>query len=208
PQRTLPGLTVQKLCADSSTMERQFRDTGYARRLYAILQRGTWDIDTAVCVGIGSFSAEWQNRWRSMWQLVLFLGVVAQCGYNDSAEIRLCAQEPCFSSLDEEFLQTLGISVVAEGTERHISPRTFLYAPFLEHAVLMSVFLRDKDPKLYIGNEIRSDHKTPALVEYNGIGRKFARGRRYWVLSDFELHNDALNGMFVYFREEGDEDED
>jgi hypothetical protein len=33
----------------------------------------------AVCIGIGSLSADWEHRWRSMWQLVLFVEVVGYC---------------------------------------------------------------------------------------------------------------------------------
>lgn len=94
---TLPdivqGLTPEKLLSEFKMLQERWDDTLLARQIDGIFCKrrdsnenrdgdaGTKgeqvrNVTEAVCIGIGSFSRDWAHRWRSMWQLVLFVEVV------------------------------------------------------------------------------------------------------------------------------------
>lgn len=79
PTQTVEGLTSDKLFEDFKKLEERWRDTSCAKQVREILDRKEWDVENAVCIGIGSFSLDWHHRHRSMWQLVLFMDVVKHC---------------------------------------------------------------------------------------------------------------------------------
>lgn len=82
--------------------------------------------------------------------------------------------------------------------------------------LLLPTFLADRDPVLYIGNEIlddysmyaQSEEKKEKLQECNEVGKKWLVGRQVVKLCEFEKHGNALNGMVVYLRVTGDDDKD
>lgn len=76
PTVVVEGLTVEKLMDLYTKMEKEFEKTDFSRQMTEMLRKRTWAIDDAVCIGIGSFSIDWEARYRSMWQLVLFKAVV------------------------------------------------------------------------------------------------------------------------------------
>lgn len=76
PSRVVEGLTVATLIDEFGKCEKRWRDTECAKQVEAIFARRKWDIQEAICIGIGSFSVDWEHRYRSMWQLVLFMAVV------------------------------------------------------------------------------------------------------------------------------------
>jgi hypothetical protein len=87
PRALVPGLTVDKLGLEFRELEKRFRDTACARLLKGMLecriivgeeQDNDEGVENAVCIGIGSFSIDWEHRWRALWQLVLFLFVVKE----------------------------------------------------------------------------------------------------------------------------------
>lgn len=79
--------------------------------------------------------------------------------------------------------------------------------------ILLPIFLKNKDPDLYIGNEIlddysqyaKSEEKERALEECNEIGKAFIEGRECVRVPDFALHAHALNGLVVYWQEDSKE---
>jgi hypothetical protein len=79
PTRTVDGITVSKMCEEFSSMETQWKNTACAKHLAKMLSLRDWSVKEAVCIGIGSFSLDWQHRYRSLWQLVLFMAVVKTC---------------------------------------------------------------------------------------------------------------------------------
>lgn len=72
-------LTAEKLAAEFKMLQERWEDTVLAAQVREIIQgQKEWDVKEAVCIGIGSFSRDWAHRWRSLWQLVLFIDVVGQ----------------------------------------------------------------------------------------------------------------------------------
>jgi hypothetical protein len=74
--RIVEGLTVDKLLNEFIAMEKRFGNTECARQVAAILRKRDWSISEAICIGTGSFSVDWEHRYRSLWQLVLFMTVL------------------------------------------------------------------------------------------------------------------------------------
>jgi hypothetical protein len=81
PTRIVEGLTVENLVAEFKRMEKTFRESECSKNIEEILHKRKWPVTEAVCIGIGSFSLDWDHRWRSLWQLVLFMAVVETSMY-------------------------------------------------------------------------------------------------------------------------------
>lgn len=109
----------------------------------------------------------------------------------------------------------LSISVTETVIANHITPATFVFAPFVDYYVLLPLFLKGRDPPLYIGNEVQDCYVylTDAAVrdreglkeECNGIGRRFLEGREMVRLGEFSLHTNGLEGLVVFWKKDGDE---
>lgn len=133
-----------------------------------------------------------------------------------STEVHIYAQEPAFTSLDHEFLSLLSISVCTDDIATYITTDSFVFSPFVDWYILLPIFLKDKDPALYVGNEILSDYgpfaqseeKKEKLEECNVLGRKWLAKRDMVKLGDFEMHPHALNGMVVYWADVKENDDD
>ena len=109
------GLTPAKLLVEFKTLQERWEDTLLARQVDDVFsgrkehdgseeketeQEGNgdedgmrWGVTEAVCIGIGSFSRDWAHRWRSLWQLVLFVDVVGKCTFL-SAPLPIYATRP------------------------------------------------------------------------------------------------------------------
>ena len=218
PTDIVQGLTPEKLLDDFKKLQERWEDTAVAKQIEELLKKSQCNIDSAVCIGIGSLSRDWAHRWRSLWQLVLFLDVVKHCKSASGAEedVKMYAQDPAFTTLDVTFLKELGVEVTETGIETHIEAATFVYSPFVDWYLLLPLFLKGKDPVLYVGNEILDDYtpygqsqdKKARLEECNELGKAFLVERNMVKLMEFELHAaNALNGMVVYWRQKDDLEE-
>ncbi|CAI6341144.1 unnamed protein product [Periconia digitata] len=237
PRKTVNGLTVDKLAHEFRGMQKRFNDTLCAKNLERMLRLrdGLWTLDNAVCIGVGSFSIDWEHRYRSLWQFVLFLNVVeidpspddgnlfslylltiCEVMGKQNNHISLYAQDPAFTPLDTEFLSSLNITPLTSTAATHISSSSFVFAPFVDWFLLLPHFLKDKDPHLYVGNEVLRDYaafantrgKKDVLTECNRLGKGFLEGREKRKVPGFDLHGGALEGLVVYWKEEGDSDEE
>lgn len=206
PSQTVQGMTAEKLQGEFETLREKWADSDVGRQLRSLLREQDLMsvVREAVCIGIGSFSRDWEHRWRSMWQLVLFIDVVAQI------EVKAVhAQDPAFTSLDIEFLKLLNVTAVDDGLEKHITAESFVFSPFVDWFTLLPVFLKERDPALYVGNEIlddytafaQSEEKRAKLEECNVLGKAFLEKREVRKVKEFEGHAHALNGMVVYIKE-------
>jgi hypothetical protein len=204
PSQTVKDLTAEKLMAEFEKLQGRWVDSAVARQVKELVSKKTRDVDTAACIGVGSFSRDWEHRWRSVWQLVLFVDVVRQLG----TKVQMYAQDPAFTVIDIEFLQLLNITNVQYGIESHITPKSFVYSPFVDWYILLPTFLKGKDPALYVGNEIldgygayaQSGEKREKLEECNELGKAFLEGRESVKMMEFEEHAHALNGMRMYWK--------
>lgn len=79
PTDIVHGLTAEKLLQDFTNRTEKWMTTACAQHLESVLAKREWGVKDAVCIGIGSFSRDWEHRHRAMWQLVLFMSVVAHC---------------------------------------------------------------------------------------------------------------------------------
>lgn len=121
--------------------------------------------------------------------------------------MKLYAQEPAFTSLDRDFLSLMSVDACVDDIATHITPRSFVFSPFVDWYLLLPLFLKDKDPLLYVGNEIlddygayaQSEEKREKLKECNNLGQRWLAKRDVVKLRDFEMHPHALNGMVVYW---------
>jgi hypothetical protein len=114
--KTVDGLTVPKLLNLFSVMTGRWKETRCAQEVEEMIGKRRWDLREALCIGIGSFSLDWEHRHRSMWQLVLFLGVVdmGTCYHYD----RIQSDELInFHSIDKRH------------HHRALRARTYLHAP-------------------------------------------------------------------------------
>lgn len=204
PTQTVAGLTAEKLLADFKSLQDRWASTALARQIEQLVGNRKWDIDAAVCIGIGSFSLDWQHRHRSMWQLVSFIAVIRHL---NNPEVRIYAQDPAFTPLDTAFLALLNISTTTSGLEEHISTTSFLFSPFVDWFILLPMFVRDRDPALYVGNEILDDYAAVAQSEEKKAkagecavwGQGFLDGRRNVKLREFEAGH-GLEGMWIYHK--------
>jgi hypothetical protein len=202
--KEIEGLTSAKLKSEFEKLQEKWEGTAVSTQIVAFMGKRTWDVDAAVCIGIGSFARDWEHRWRSMWQLVLFVEVVKLCSGNK--KVKMFAQDPAFTALDVEFLRLLDITALDAGIEEHINPRAVVFSPFMDWFILLPVFLRGKELALYVGNEVLEDYtafaqtqdKREKLEECNALGKTFLAGKDELKLLDFELHAHALNGMVIY----------
>lgn len=81
PTDIVQGLTAEKLLQDFQNRTEKWKTTSCAKHLENVLAKGEKKLIEAVCIGIGSFSRDWEHRHRAMWQLVLFMGVVSYCEF-------------------------------------------------------------------------------------------------------------------------------
>ena len=80
----------------------------------------------------------------------------------------------------------------------------------------MPLFLKEKDPELYIGNEILDSYgayvnttaKKEVLGECNLLGKRFSERRERRRVPGFEEHGNALEGLMVYWKEEEEDEEE
>jgi hypothetical protein len=79
PTDVVQGLTAERLYLDFQNRTEKWKTTACAKHLEDLLAREKENPTEAVCIGIGSFSRDWEHRHRAMWQLVLFMGVVSHC---------------------------------------------------------------------------------------------------------------------------------
>ncbi|KAL5118738.1 hypothetical protein ACEQ8H_003415 [Pleosporales sp. CAS-2024a] len=214
PESTVQDLTADKLVHEYERLREKWKDASVAKQMQDVFggkKRKRSKVKDALCIGIGSFSRDWQHRWRSLWQLVLFLDAAAQVQAKD-----MYAQDPAFTPLDVEFLARLGVGHVQTGIEQYMSVESFVFSPFVDWCILLPVFLKGKDPLWYVGNEILHDYtayaqttdKEDKLQECNELGDKFLHNRERLRLRDLEAHAHALNGMVVYWKKEEEEEEE
>lgn len=78
----------------------------------------------------------------------------------------------------------------------------------MDWALLLPMFLKDRDPELYMGNAVLDSYDVYPEIRENvkvgeecsEIGRKFLKGKRVERVPEFGLHAHALDGLVVYWK--------
>ncbi|KAI4819834.1 hypothetical protein E4T44_10382 [Aureobasidium sp. EXF-8845] len=151
------SLTVQKLLDEHTRCKKQWVESEARRWLQQLLARqmaeGGWSLNKAVCLALGSPSQLWAHRPRSVWQLVMFMDLVdmVRPRLNHADELKLYAQEPRFTLLDREFLQSLDITVLdPPQAEELVDKSTFTFVPCIEWLLELPFTLAAVETPLYV----------------------------------------------------------
>ncbi|CAD0112538.1 unnamed protein product [Aureobasidium uvarum] len=155
------SLTAQKLLDEHNRCKQQWVESDARRWLQQLLARqmteGGWSLNKAICVALGSPSLSWANRHRSVWQLVMFMDLVdlVRPKLNHANEFKLYAQEPRFTSLDREFLQSLDIAVLdPPQAEELVDQSTLIFIPCIEWLLELPFMLVAKTSPLYVSSSM------------------------------------------------------
>lgn len=104
-----------------------------------------WKIETAVCLGTGSFSRDnFDCRKRTLEQFAMFVDTVEYLHELEGKEIEIYVQEGWYNELDKKFLETLGMKVpdMKPGSypipdcgpaTKYFGPHTFVCELYIEH---------------------------------------------------------------------------
>jgi hypothetical protein len=199
-------------------------------KLIAILERSRnsrEQIDVAICLGLGCISRtdSYDLRKSSLWQLAVFLSMARYLSVQeDSATertITLFAQEPRFAPLDIAVLKSYGVEVLEKMNARDLmTPKTFIFAPFLPWPVLLQDILLDRVLAICISLDVRVCLEQVEIMIKSGkedvvegktvsvelmktcfkVGEDFLDGKNDVEFPEFELHSNALRGLRIYTR--------
>lgn len=154
-------LNLEKLRTQYQRCKTRFTESSCWRSLSEQVQQHALHedqiIDNCVCLGLSSPSApryHLDRRDVAMYQLAAFKALVELIQqHQPDTPLRAFAQDPIFNALDIELLADLSITVV-EHPEGFIilGPRSFVYAPGHEQAVLKAILQRD--PALFFAHDL------------------------------------------------------
>lgn len=167
-------LTLAQVTKDFNAKLKAWRASTCYSQLQQILTRlqpeQGWQINKAVILASGSLSRDnLECRRRSMWQLVVFVDLIRQLADDSETAIEAFAQEPAFTDLDREFLQSMGIaelpvqsssssetgSADAAGlgpAKEHCGPQSLVFEPFMDMDLSALRDLADAQVALYLGS--------------------------------------------------------
>lgn len=126
------------------------------------------------------------------------------------------AQEPAFTPLDQEFLDSLGVKTLdvipgdkgLGATSQHLGENTFVFEPFIDMNAGMLEDLLGEGVGLYIGSSIRGILERRGQSQVQTLAKEFHDGHQMLKFPAFEIDPNVMDGMGIYWKEEGYEDED
>jgi hypothetical protein len=114
----------------------------------------------AISMGLGSLISKDQSR--RMKQLTVFLAIIEQLDSSIRAPIKLYAQDPTFTKVDEAFLESLGIKILRTPSpstlgeaEKLIDEETMVYSPFLTIQAYQNV-LESSNVGVLVGDDFNA----------------------------------------------------
>lgn len=132
-------------------------------------------------------------------------------------ELAIHAQEPCFTDLDRGFLSSLGIEAldVEQGAgsaglgaaRQHFGEGTFVFEPFVDMNALMLREMLEAEVGLYIGSSIGGILERRGVSELGKLATTFSEGKEMLKFPLFEVDPNVMNGIGIYWKQEGDEEE-
>lgn len=164
-------MTLDDLKKSHATATIQWQSSRSRRKLLEMLDirqpfqnKPNWELKTAICLATGSFSRTntTLNR-RAMQQFAAFYDICEWLRAFSTQTFEILAQEPRFTNLDREFLESLSVRVLEIGPQgsqdlgpaiMHITVDTFVFEPFLERKINILRQLYAAHPRLYIGSSM------------------------------------------------------
>jgi hypothetical protein len=143
-----------------------------------------------VSLGLGSLKST--NQTRRLKQLAIFLAIAAQLQQQEP-KLKIYAQDPSFSRTDEQFLQSLGVTILStpSATEvgeaaSHIDASTLVYCPFLTLEAYQ-LFFSSSPLNFFIGDDfdalrLKWPKRSAGWIEAESLSRRFVQGLRKRVV--------------------------
>ncbi|KAK3112140.1 hypothetical protein LTR53_011883 [Teratosphaeriaceae sp. CCFEE 6253] len=227
-------LTLQHVRANLDAKTKIWQRSTCRKATLAILDKQEpdqgWQLTKAVCLGSNSFSRDnWQARQRSVTQLAAFLDIIRHLQAKQRSPIALYAQEPQYTPLDSELLESLDVHVldaIPKGSTdqslgeaaHHISGSTFVFEAFMDLNTQALEILLNGDPPLYIGSSMEkwTKHESrmaarPGAHLRSVVGKPDHSLRKCGpaeIAAQFEEDPNVLEGLSIYWKEPVDDDGD
>jgi hypothetical protein len=150
PPTAIKDATLESIAAELGAKSRLWKRSEARKHLHRILSllrpETGWHLDTAVCLGTGSFNRDnFECRKRTLAQFAMFVDTLEYLQEQQrERKIRVVVQEGYYNELDKKFLENLGMEVPVY--EPRVSPildcgpatemfgeRTFVCELFIEH---------------------------------------------------------------------------
>ncbi|KAK1069871.1 hypothetical protein LTR12_008755 [Friedmanniomyces endolithicus] len=186
----IKGLTLERLRTDFDIKSKVWRHSTCRRETLAILDKqqpdAGWKLQEAVCLATNSFSRDnWQARQRSMMQWVAFFDLTQNLQNKQDDPIAVFAQEPNYTALDKQFLQSLDVRVLDVDhspdcvaglgeAKQHVRASSFVFEAFMDLGIEAVGDLFEGDPALYIGSSVERWRETP---QRSGVASSTTRSR-------------------------------
>lgn len=149
-------LSLTEIQSDHKKFRQQWLDSDCCHKLRNLLETKSICVTPAkaICLGLGSFDPEdgsWQIRRRSHIQLAAFRTLVDCLEGPSKQPIRCIFQEPCFTSGDKQFLESLGYEIVdsPKGFEE-VSDDCLLFGVHL-YRDIYSAAIEKATPAIFVG---------------------------------------------------------
>ncbi|KAK0786620.1 hypothetical protein LTR75_013150 [Friedmanniomyces endolithicus] len=225
----MKGLTLERLQTDFKTKSKVWRNSTCRQELLAILDKQQpdtgWQLQEVVCLATNSFSRDnFQARQRSMMQWVAFFDIVQHLQTRQEGSIALFAQEPNYTALDKQFLQSL------DTAKQHSLASSFVFEAFMDLGVEAVGDLLGGDPVLYIGSSVERWREKPQRSGVASSARRSTAGiatdggrnddddgeggvarsvagftgtRKSYRMPRFEEDPNIFDGLLIYWKEDG-----
>ncbi|KAK0361144.1 hypothetical protein LTR94_024497 [Friedmanniomyces endolithicus] len=174
----MKGLTLERLQTDFKTKSKVWRNSTCRQELLAILDKQQPDT---------GWQLQEVARQRSMMQWVAFFDIVQHLQTRQEGSIALFAQEPNYTALDKQFLQSLDVRVLdadhnseyAVGlgeAKQHSLASSFVFEAFMDLGVEAVGDLLGGDPVLYIGSSVERWREKPQRSGVASSARRSTAG--------------------------------
>jgi hypothetical protein len=210
PPVSIKDATLDSIAKEFGTKGRLWKHSEARKQLHRMLALmkpdAGWQLDTAVCLGTGSFNRDnFECRKRTMEQFAMFVDTLEYLQEQQEEKIKVVVQEGYYNDLDKKFLGTMGMEVPEY--EPHVypildcgpatklfGPRTFVCELFIEHTEGTIRALTQKGVKLLMS--------TSRMMCTRGYqpGETFKQGDHTRLLSAIDKTYRAMR--FPYFEED------
>ncbi|KAL8795455.1 MAG: hypothetical protein Q9195_002044 [Heterodermia aff. obscurata] len=204
------GLTIRDVNTSFSRTLKIWKDSSCLKKLQDGIKNTilTADIEitTCVCLGLGSLTGGKLPE-TSLFELAALVTILESLGAKHQIST-VYMQDPIFNLLDEEFLCSLGYTVVSNPAGfTKIGATTFLFAPHLEWPVY-STALQNRSPALCIGNDVQEYLDSPlkaASTEARTGFQTFVQRYQSIDMPDFD-RSSWCESTKIYWRRPMDDD--